>query len=583
MQEKCTVTIKVEGGKEFTQSRNVVAKIDTDLCVNCGMCRNSCPTDAIWEYQRDICRLCPDCADGPEQFPEESKRYATEHACSLACPLGTVPEGYVNLIAQGRLKEAYDVLRFLNPFPSVCAMICHHPCEDECKRGLLIDKPIAIRALKRYATGAIDAPPLKYNRNMDIKVAVIGAGPAGLTAAADLSAKGYRVKIFEAGPEPGGMMRKGIPDFRIDKEALSEEIRRLLDAGIEIENNCIVGKKPAIGELLDENYAAVLIAVGAHRGSLLPLPGVQAEKVYDAVNFMHKVNSDTPVPLGKKAIVIGGGSVAMDTARTLRRLGVKQVACAFIESFHCEGERDVVAPAPVWEIEEAREEGIEMFEKAMPVRIVAEWFTVKGVEFKKVSCIEINQDDIVKPIGIDDSEFIVEADTVIFATGQKANTRFLAEGGNLKVNDDGRIFYDVDTLATSNELVFIAGDAAVARGSVIDAMAAGRKAALSIDNMIMGRCLEDGVDRREPRLGPPEEKIYPATHLEKLNHQVVPKDRFRDSFDMVEKIFDDTSAILEARRCMKCGYSGVEQDNCIGCGVCASLCPVKAISLVKVQ
>ena len=581
MQDIGTVTIKFENGNEFSKSRNVMAQVDTDLCVNCGMCRNACPTDAIWEYQRDICRLCPDCAEGPEQFPEVSKQFATAHACSIACPLGTIPEGYVNLVAQDRLFEAYDVLRALNPLPSVCSMICHHPCEDECKRGLLIDKPIAIRALKRYVTESIEAPPLKFNRNVDVKIAVAGAGPAGLTAAFDLASKGYRVKIFEAGPAPGGMLLGGIPDFRVDKEILLEEIQGLLDAGIEIEYNCIVGKNPTVKQLLDDNFAAVLIAVGARQGTLLPLPGAEAEKVYDAVSFMRRVNSDEPVKLGQKAVVIGGGSVAMDTARTLRRMGVEEVTCVFMETLCCESDDDIVAPAPEWEIEEALAEGIEMVDNSAPLRIVADWFTVKGVEFKKVSKIEKNENGGLCPVCVDDSEFVVEGDTVVFAVGQKSKTRYIAEGGELDVDDFGRIAFCPDTLVTSNEKVFVAGDVVAARGSVVDAMASGRKAALSIDNMIMGRNLDDGVDRRAPKLGAPVEKIFPE-RLERLDAQIVPTDRFRDSFDLVEGVFDDKSAVLEARRCMKCGYSGVESDNCIGCGVCVGICPVMAISLVKV-
>ena len=575
-----TITITVQEGQQFDQCAGAVAKVDADLCVNCGKCRNLCPTDTIDEFQRDICRLCPDCADSPTQFPEESKRYAPKHACSLACPLGTVPEGYINLIAEGKLELAYGLARDLNPLPVVCSMICHHPCEDECKRGLLIDEPIAIRALKRFLTEEVEAPELKFNQRYDRKIAVIGAGPAGLTAAADLAKKGYRVKIFEAGPAPGGMMRKGIPDFRIDKDDMLDEIEELLDAGIEIEYECMVGLKPSINDLLDDKFEAVLIATGAGQGSKLPIPGANAEKVYDAVAFMNRVNSRMPVDVGKQAVVIGGGSVAMDTARTLRRLGVDDVTCAFVETLECEKEGDVPAPAPLWEIDEAREEGVIIVGSSAPVRIVADWFTVQGVEFQKVK--EITCDDNGLKFECEPgSEFTLDADTVVFATGQKADVKTMAERNGLELADSGALKFDEGTMATSNPRVFVAGDVVAARGSVIDAMAAGRKAALSIDNLLQNREITSRIHAKEAKTAPMNEKIYPATHIEKTDPQAVPKDRFRDSFDLVEDVFDEYSAMLEARRCMKCGYSGVDAEKCIGCGVCAEACPENAITLVQ--
>jgi len=506
-------------------------------------------------------------------FPEESKRFAPAHACSLQCPLGTIPEGYVNMIAQGKFEKAYDLISELNPLPEICAMICHHPCETDCKRGLLIDEPIAIRGLKRFVVSNADPSPLKFDRKFDIKIAIIGAGPAGLVAAADLASKGYRVKIFEAGAEPGGMAKRAIPDFRINKDKLSAEMQRILDAGVEIEYGCNIGKNPSIKDLLMDNYAAALIAVGASTGFKLPIPGIEAEQVYDALSLMKHINAKKSIKVGKKAVIIGGGSVALDTARTLRRMGL-ETTCACLES-------GAEIPAPAWEIAEAIEEGVSIIEAVAPTRIVADWFTVKGVEFEKVAGIEKDEFGRLRPVTKQDSTFILDCDTVVFATGQKPNIQLLAEGGDLKVDTAGRIIFDAQTLSTNIKNVFVAGDVIEARGSVISAMASGRKAALSIDNLIMNRSLSDRAIKAEPKLAPMSEKIYPAVRLEKLDPQPLPKSRFRDTFDCVEGVYDEESAILEAKRCMKCGYSAVESDNCIGCGMCASLCPSNAITMIK--
>lgn len=573
MMSEQKVLFKVENGLEFTKPRKAIAKVDNNLCVNCGLCRRLCPTEAIEEYQRDICRLCPDCAEGPELFPEYSKEYTAQHSCSISCPLGTVPEGYINFIAEGKFDLAYEMIRDLNPLPIICSMICHHPCEDDCKRGLLIDKPIAIRALKRFITESTKPPIIKFNQKYDKSIAIIGAGPAGLTAAADLASKGYKVKIFEASSGPGGMMRKGIPNFRIDKQKLKNEIQTLLDAGIEIEYNCTIGKNPSIDDLLNKNYSAILIAVGLGKGSILQIPGTEAEKVYDALGLMRKINANIPVKLGKKAIIIGSGSVALDTARALRRLGVKDVTCACIES------GDSLC-APKWEIQEALEEGIALMEAVCPTRVVTELFNIKGVEFKKVERIDTDEFGRLNPVVIDDENFVFDADTVVFATGQKPDIKVLLNNSKLKLNEAGQIIHDPDTYVTNIDNVFVAGDLISSRGSVIEAMASGRKAALAIDNMIMNREIDNRAIKRTLKTALPVDKIYPV-RLENLNAQDIPKLRYRDSFEMVEEIFSEKSAILEAKRCMKCGFSGVNTENCIGCGVCVEVCPQKAITMVK--
>ena len=576
------ITISIKNEQEFKRSRRAVASIDSEMCVNCGICRRSCPTETIVERQRDICRLCPDCTTKEKMFPEESKRFATKHACSLACPLGTVPEGYVNMIVEGKFDKAYDLIAELNPLPVTCSMICPHPCEDDCKRGLLIDEPIAIRGLKRFVIENVNPAPIHFERKFDKKVAIIGGGPAGLIAAADLAAKGYKVKIFEAGSELGGMAKRAIPEFRIDKTKLAAEAQRLIDAGVEVEYGITIGRNPSVNDLLADKYAAILITAGASKGIVLPIPGSNAEKVYDALSLMKNINGKQITigknepgrrwSIGKKVVVIGGGSVALDTARSLKRLGA-DVTCACLES------GDSV-PAPAWEIKELNEEGIDLIEGVSPVRILTELFTVNGIEFVKVDHIEIADNGKLKPVVIPGSEFTLDCDSVVFATGQRPESRAIAEGGGLETDASGRIVFDRETLATNVKNVFVAGDFVEARGSVITAMASGRKAALSIDNLLQGRELINRAEKREPELAPMQEKIYPV-RLERIDPQPLNKARFRDTFELVEGVFDAETAILEAKRCMKCGYSDVIEEHCIGCGVCVDKCPANAITLVK--
>lgn len=567
---------------EFSKERRAVAKVNTAICINCGKCRRACPMDTISEYQRDICRLCPDCTPKPKMFMDESKRYAPEHACSLQCPLGTIPEGYVNLIAQEKFDEAYELIRELNPLPSICSMICHHPCEADCKRGLLIDEPIAIRALKRFVVENAAPAPIRFHQKFDKKIAVVGGGPAGITAAADLAAKGYKVTIFEAGSSLGGMAMRAVPSFRIDKKKLKEEIDQIINAGVQVKYGTIVGKKPSIKDLLDDNYAAVIITVGASKGVILPIEGNNAERVYDALALMKNINGKqitkgTNEPgrrysVGKKTVVIGGGSVALDTARSLKRLG-SDVICACLE------EGDAV-PAPQWEIAELKEEGIDLIEGVSPKRIITEFFTVRGVEFLKVDHIGTGADGSFEITTKEGSEFTVDCDSVVFAVGQKADVRDLAAGAGIETAG-GKIVFDKDTFVTSDPRVFVAGDLVEARGSVVGAMASGRKAALYVDNMLQGRVLTDPVGKDKPKLAPNSEKIYPAMLLERLDPQEVPKRRERDTFDQVESVFDSETAVIEVRRCMKCGYSGVETEKCIGCGTCVNACPINAITMVS--
>ena len=574
------LTIKIGKAKVFEAQRCAVAKIDPALCINCGTCRRSCPTEAISELQRVICRLCPDCANGPQFFPDTAEAYAAEHACSIACPLGTIPEGYVNKIAEGRFEEAYDLIAELNPLPGVCGRICNHPCMDDCKRGLLIDAPLDIRGLKRFVTDRVAPKVRPFIPKFDARVAVIGAGPAGIMAAFDLSKKGYQVTIFEAGPEPGGMMNRAIPAFRLDKAVLASEIDALVAAGIEIIYNTPVGKNPTIDSLLAGGFEAVIVAVGASKGMILPIEGANADTVYDAVSLMTRINKEIPqtatgtnrcIAYGR-VIVIGGGSVALDTARALLRKGAVSANCVCIED-------DETMPAMPAEIADAVKEGVVFTTCAAPTKILAAWTKVEGVEFKKVSAIECDDCGRLRPVTVDGTEFTLEADTVVFATGQKADLRFIAKGAGLELNAAGLLDYDAASLMTERVGLFLAGVTVTGRGSVIEALASGRKAALGVDNLLQGRGLAQRVEHTLTT-AKPAEKIFPVM-LERLEPQVMPEIKNRSGFDEIELGFTERQAILEAKRCMKCGFEQVDEERCIGCGICAALCPQNAITMTR--
>lgn len=586
MSEK--VEIKIGGGS-FTTVRNAVASIDPEVCINCGKCRRACPTEAIAEYQRPICRLCPDCAESPEMFPSEIKAYAAMHSCSIGCPLGTVPEAYISLIRAGRYKDAYDLISELNPLPSICAHVCHHPCESECKRGLLLDlnKPLAIRGLKRFVTETVPAYRAPFTRRLNQKIAIIGAGPAGITAAFDLVKKGYGVKIFEAAPKPGGMVRKCIPSFRLDKQVMLDEYAALEKAGIEIVYNAKIGRNPSVAQLKAE-YDAVLIAVGAAKGVLLPLPGMESNpyRVYDAVTLLDRVNRGAPywvnaekperkdvdINIGKHAVVIGGGSVAMDTARTLVRMGVEKVTCACLES-------EAEMPAPKSEVADARAEGIEIICGVSPQKLNcdSDWMAVEGIDFAKVERIEKDEKGRIKPILVENSTYTFACDSVVFAVGQKADVAQLASFSGIEM-DGSKIKYD-ENMQTNIPGVFVAGDVVEARGSIINAMASGRKAALAIDNLLQDRELGSRIEH-ELHTGPQSQWIY-RVMLEDAKPQKMPKLRYHDTFEVSELGFDEKTAVEESKRCMKCGYEKVDTDKCIGCGVCANNCPVQAITMKK--
>jgi NADPH-dependent glutamate synthase beta subunit-like oxidoreductase len=535
----------------------VVAVIDPSKCINCGTCRENCPAQAITENQRTICRVCPTCTELPGISVGKMKALPTETSCTTKCPLGISPQGYLGLTKAGKFEEAYQLIWNKNPLLSVCARVCHHPCELGCKRGILVDEPIKIREVKRYLSEKVNYNPAKYVRMWEEQIAIIGAGPAGLTAGHYLAKAGYDVTIFEADEEAGGMLIRGIPEFRLNREVVREEIAKLVDAGLKIKLNQKLNQY-SVDELKSE-YDAIIVAAGTPNSRELFIDGWRNAGIMTALNFMEHVNNKQLLRRhlgqlfkfdGGKAVIIGGGSVAIDCARTAVRTGAAKVTVVCLE------EGDAV-PAHDWEVKEAIDEGIEFIEGYSPVQFTAKLYpTLTGVKFEKVTSIGKDADGAFK-ITTDQSNTInVECDWCVEAIGQGRDAFWNS------VKEDG---------------VFFAGDISSNACSVIDAMASGRKTALDVDAALRGRALRDPLAEQNERLtaAPVEEKLFPYNFRKILRPKtpLLPADERIHNFADVEGVFTDEEAYRESDCCLGCGYEVVDFEKCLGCGICLKLCP----------
>lgn len=405
--------------EDLATRTSTCASIDPARCVNCGTCREACPEDAIEEMQRPICHTCPLCTDKPTLSPQAVDQTATACSCTTACPLHISPQGYIGLVKAGMPEAAFELIWNKNPLPSVCGSVCHHPCEDACKRGILVDFPMQIRALKKYLSVNEDVPVKRYPSIYDETIAVVGAGPSGLTAAHYLSQMGYKVTVFEQSGEVGGMLRQGIPAFRLDRTMIDRDVRRMTDAGLEIRLNERVDR--AAVERLRNSYDVVVAAAGNPVSKELHLDGWRLAGVMPALSFMRQVNHGYDVERhlgqifkykGGEAVVIGGGSVAMDAARTAVREGASKVTVVSLES----GDQ---LPAHPWEIEEAKEEGITLPEGYSPVEFLSDVYpTLTGVKFAKVAKFEKDADGRIHFETDPSDTMVLKADWAIQAIGQ---------------------------------------------------------------------------------------------------------------------------------------------------------------------
>ncbi|MDI6848142.1 MAG: FAD-dependent oxidoreductase, partial [Candidatus Bathyarchaeia archaeon] len=520
--------------------------IDEAKCTGCGECEKVCPVTLPNEFELKLAERKTIYRPYPQAVPNVYKIDKKGMArCRAACPAGVKVQGYVALIAKGKFKEAYELIRNGVPFPAVLGRVCFHPCENDCERGD-VEEPIAICALKRFVADYMmkqprekPAPiPQKYEE----KIAVIGAGPAGLTAAYELIKMGYPVTVFEALPEPGGMLRIGIPEYRLPKKILAEEIEYLKDLGIQIRTNVTIGKDLNFVDLERMGYKAIFLAIGAQKSVKLGVEGEELQGVFQGVDFLRDVNLGKRVEIGERIVVIGGGNVAIDVSRVALRLGAKKVCILYRRS-----KEEMPAFQP--EVEQAEKEDIEFLFLKAPKRIIGKNGKVAAIECLEMALTEPDETGRKKPIPIEGSEHIIPADTVITTIGQALDTTSLPEG--LKLNH-GIIDVDPQTLQTNIPHIFTGGDAVLGPATVVEAIATGKRAAISIHKYLRGEDLKTEEEKEEL---PPVE-ISPKEGIEKRKRKPMPvlpvEERIR-SFDEVELGFSEEMAVEEAKRCLACG------------------------------
>ena len=467
--------------------------------------------------------------------------------CSSACPANVDIPGYVSLVAEKRYAEALRLHRERNPFAAVCSRVCFHTCEDKCRRSTL-DAPVSIRAIKRFMVDqevTVQLPEVREDpQNAKRKIAVVGAGPAGLSCAYFLARLGYRSKVFEAEPRPGGMLVQAIPAYRLPREIVAREIRMIEHLGVEIFTNMVLGEDLTLKALRAEGYDAVFLGIGAPYGVGLGLPGSEAEGITDALSFLRTYNLRGSAPVGKNVVVVGGGNSAIDAARTALRLGAEQVTVVYRRS------REAM-PAYEEEIEEAEHEGVQLKLLTAPVEVVLDGRRVSGIKCLPMRLGSFDRSGRRRPEE-GGNAFILPADQVLVAVGQALDLQKITNHVQLEARDQSFIQANPVTGQTSEKWIFAGGDAVTGASSVVEAVAAGERAAVGIDLYLTGKNHAFWRETREVDTAFDPDAEPSDAPRERLN--LLPIERRRNNFDEVEQPWRESVAVRQAARCLRCDY-----------------------------
>ncbi|MBQ1318005.1 MAG: FAD-dependent oxidoreductase [Lachnospiraceae bacterium] len=576
------------------------AHVETEKCVACGKCVEVCPVGAARLGQK-LCRkdgsiveypkteLPDDVPWGPEKWNYEYRDtirtncYTTGTApCKTACPAHLAIQGYVKMAKDGRYEEALKLIKQDNPFPAVCGAICNRRCEDACTRGT-VDAPVSIDEIKKFiADRDLSAEtryvPLCENPEgkfyEDKKIAVIGAGPAGLSAAYFLRKGGYPVTVFEKESRPGGMMLNGIPSFRLEKDVLEAEIDVLREMGVEFKCGVEVGKDVTIAALREEGYKAFYIAIGMQGGRLTGVPGEDAEGVESGVSFLRRLNQDHSVKLSGDTVVVGGGNVAVDVARSALRAGDGKVTMLCLES-------PAEMPAAKDEVAEAKEEGIEVRNGWGPKEVLVEDGKVKGIVFKKCTAV-FDAEKRFNPQYDENETITIECKNILLSIGQSVEWGELLKDTKVEIRRNGTAVADPVTYQTAEPDIFVGGDVFSGAKFVIDAIAAGREGFVSINRYVHpGNSLTISRDRREFIELDKDDILVEGFDN---SPRAVPGKKNGDAvktFDDLRLVLTEEQVKAEANRCLSCGATTVDDNRCIGCGLCTTRCEFDAIHLTR--
>ena len=540
--------------------------VNTDKCTGCGQCEEVCPVEIKSEYNMGLSTKKATYRNYAQAVPGAYVISKLDNApCRKACPAGLNVQGYVQMVKQGKYEQALDIIMQDLPLPGILGRVCPRSCEDACRR-CEVDESVAIRALKRLAADQFDPRNVQINCEPKRKeeVAIIGSGPAGLSAAYHLARKGIKATIHEAGSQAGGMLRMGIPEHRLPREILNQEIEVMSNLGVEIKLNSSLGRDFQLKDLFDQGNKAVYLAIGAHVGMPLGIPGEKSAGVRQGVDFLREVNSTETAQIGNKVAIVGGGNVAVDVARVACRLGAKEVNIVYRRS-------KAEMPALPEEIEAALQEGINIYFLAAPQEIQTRDGEVTGLRCIQMELGEPDSSGRRRPVPVPGSEYDLEVDQVIPAIGQKPDISMLEDLEDLEFTRWGTIDVDPVTYSTNMQGVFAGGDAQTGPWIAIGAVAAGREAAESIYRYIDGKDMSAGREpvheTAEPDYRPIPNDICEASRCEMP--ELEPEER-KCSFQEVERGFDPKSGSREADRCLNCGI-------CSECMQCVEACQTDAI------